>query len=57
MQAYFDTSSNTLELNGRQIKLNSPLFALARKERVGAIVSNWLSNSNLTQGPVEVLVR
>ena len=57
MKAYFDTASNTLELNGRQIQLNSPLFALARKERVGAMVSNWLANSNLTQCPIEVLVR
>ncbi|WP_020194629.1 hypothetical protein [Vibrio owensii] len=57
MQAYYDSGTNTLELNGRHIQLNSPLFVLARKERLGAMVSSWLANSNLTQGPIEVLVR
>ncbi len=57
MQAYFDSGKNTLELNGRHIQLNSTLFALARKERLGAMVSSWLANSNLTQDPIEVFVR
>ncbi len=57
MQAVFSQSTNTLELGGRHIKLNSNVFTLARKDRLSEMLSSWLVGAKLTQCPVEVLVR